>query len=136
MHTIARILLPLLLTGSLLAGTQGSASADVPTCDPGDYYALQVALTDAEQEVREVRRQAEADAADYAEQLTRLSNRLVDASIEASDVANLHAAEVRALEDQVAEERDERLDAERLLARADVRIDRLLARVRALRAAR
>lgn len=136
MRTIARILAPLLVLAGLMAGTQGHAQAAVPTCDPGDYYALQVTVADLEHKLY---RQAER----HADELDAMNDYLLDADARYTFAVNAHAEELAgvfrqldAAQADAREERDERDDAEAELARAERRIARLVAKVAALKARR
>lgn len=136
MHTIARILAPLLLAAGLLAGAQGTATADTPTCDPGDYYTLTVDLADARAQVNELERQLTRQADRHADELDAMNTYLLDADERYTFAVNRHAEELAGVFAQLDESQAETRTAEALVARRDARIARLVAKVAALKAAR
>lgn len=149
--TIRRTLAVAVLTGTVLAAAPVTvASADTGSCDPADYYRLEVALIDAQAEIRELNRELARQEDEHADEMSDLNWYVLGADQRATEQTNRHAEEVAGLFAQIdearAETRDEhskRLDAEndviaadRIIARQDTRIARLLARVAALKAAR
>lgn len=155
MHTITRILATIALAATLLVGAPVVANADTPSPvgpNQGDdtATACEFALLEAQATIHDLHRELARQDERHADELDDLNDVLLYADQRATEQTNRHAeelagvfaqlddaqAETRKAEAEVLEERDERVDAERMVARRDARIARLVAKVAALKAAR